>query len=240
MKTLGYKILVLILAIGWIFSGWPLVRQTTAEDSVAQDQIPDASSTTPAAEIDSSTPTSTNEITIQQQTETENAAERPFAWQPDPAPDYSAVQESQTQVNEEDVPEEITQPQWSSLPPEPPIRSRTLNKNFRIVQESAYRCDAESFKIDLSGKASAQDKITLGGKKIQSGEIEIGSLPTGVDIQFSNNEDYLYKLSASDNILDLKIVNQEGSQKGSFSVPIFYTDNENNQTTVCQINIVNF
>jgi hypothetical protein len=36
----------------------------------------------------------------------------------------------------------------------------------------------------------------------------------------------------------LEIVNQPGSQKGNFSIPIIYTSS--NSTTVCQINVINF
>jgi hypothetical protein len=113
-------------------------------------------------------------------------------------------------------------------------------KTNKIAQKAAHRCDAEIFRIDISGRVSAQARILLGGKKIQSGEIEIGSLPIGIDILFSQNRDYLRGVSQNDGAFDLEIVNQEGSQKGSFSIPILYTDRVSNQITVCQINIVNF
>jgi hypothetical protein len=80
----------------------------------------------------------------------------------------------------------------------------------------------------------------LRGIVSRAGEIEIGSLPFGIDILFSQNRDYLHGVFEKDSALDLEIMNQEGSQKGNFSIPIIFTDKERNQTTVCQMNIINF
>ena len=192
-KTKIFKIsrflAIFVLMISWIFSGWPLV-------------LAEETTTTTA-------PTSTDEITVQQQ------------------------------IDEESTPEDITLPQEPAPLPKPPLKERVINRYFRIAQEAAQRCDAEIFRIDISGGVSAQARILLGGKKVQSGEIEIGSLPIGIDILFSENRDYLHGVSQNDSAFDLEIVNQEGSQKGSFSIPILYTDRESNQITVCQINITN-
>lgn len=185
--------LFLLLVFSWIFN-FPLINF----DGLAL-----------AEETTISSPTSTDEITVQEQ------------------------------ADEESAPEEAAPPQEPAPLPIPPLKERTLRRDFRITHQAAHRCNAEIFKIDISGRASAQAKILLGGKKVQSGELEIGSLPLGIDILFLKNRDYLNGVSQNDGAFDLEIVNQEGSQKGSFSIPIFYTDAENNQITVCQINIVN-
>ncbi len=168
--------------------------------------------------LTTTTSTSTNEIITQPQIDEESAPE-------------------------ENAPEEIEEivPSPELSPPNlPPLKERVLNKNFRIAQTAAHRCNAETFRIDVSGKTSAQARIMLGGKKVQSGEIEIGSLPLGIDIQFSDGRDYLRGVSQNDGAFDLGITSQNGSEKGNFSIPILYTDKETNQTTICQINIINF
>ncbi len=152
---------------------------------------------------------------------------------------------TQPQIDEGIAPEEIAPEEIAPLPepaplPKPPFKERMLNKNFRFARDAAHRCNVETFKIDISGRLSAQARIMLSGKKIQSGEIEIGSLPIGIDIQFSQNENYLHGVSQNDNAFDLEIDNQEGSQKGNFNIPILYTNEETNQTIICQINIINF
>jgi len=155
---------------------------------------------------------------------------------PNPADEITVQQ----QADEESVSEEIASPPAPTPLPKPPLKERALNRDFRIAQKAAHRCDAEIFRIDISGRVSAQARILLGGKKVQSGEVEIGSLPIGIDILFSENRDYLHGVSQNDGAFDVEIVNQEGSQKGSFSITMLYTDRESNQITVCQINIVNF
>jgi hypothetical protein len=155
--------------------------------------------------------------------------------------DEESLLEEESSPDEEGLLEEVASPpQEPTPPPKPPLKERILNKDFRIAQKAAYRCDAENFRIDISGRISAQARILLGGKEVQLGELEIGSLPIGVDILFSQNRDYLHEVSQNDSAFDLEIVNQEGSQKGSFSIPILYTDRESNQITICQINIINY
>jgi len=138
--------------------------------------------------------------------------------------------------------EPLTPQETNNLPllSKPQLKSHFLNKKVEISKASPHRCEADNFTINISNKTSASLKILLKGKKVQRGELEIGNLPYGIDITFTQNQNYLQQISQNDNVLDLKIINQEGSQKGSFNIPILYTDKENNQTTVCQINIINF
>ncbi len=142
--------------------------------------------------------------------------------------------------NEEVEETPIPEPPQPAAPSLPPLKERKLNKHPVIAAGAKHNCRAENFKIDISGRTSAQARIALGGKKVRSGEIEIGSLPLGIDIQFSENRDYLRGVSQNDGAFNLEISNQEGSQKGNFSIPILYTDKESGQTTVCQINVINF
>lgn len=209
-----YKSVILLLIFTWFFSYWSLV---IAEETAT------LSPTSTDAIIQNQASTSTDTFIV-------NTAEKKAS---------EKIGEEETTL-EDVAPEEFVPEKEPTPPPRPQLKERTLHKDFRIAQNAGHRCDAEIFSIDISGRTSTQTRILLGGKKVQLGELEIGSLPIGIDVLFLKNRDYLESVSQNDGAFDIEIVNQEGSQKGSFNVPILYTDRENNQITVCQINIVNF
>jgi len=149
--------------------------------------------------------------------------------------------ESTASETEEDVEEEPIQPVIEAYtPPTPPLSKREFKK--RIVPDSRafHSCEAEVFRIDISGKVSAKARIALQRDSDAPYEIEIGGLPDGVDVVFSRNSAYWYAQGANDRSLELAITNQLGSQKGDFSIPIIYTQKGTKDSSViCQINIVN-
>ncbi len=129
---------------------------------------------------------------------------------------------------------ELSQPALSS---QPPLKEHKLEKQIILDENAQPGCQATNFTIDISNKNSAIVELDLNGKRDSFEDLEIGSLPLGIDIIFLNNADYSWSPSKSDNTAVLQITNQDGSQKGSFSIPIIYT--KGNSTTICQINIVN-
>ena len=71
-------------------------------------------------------------------------------------------------------------------------------------------------------------------------KLEIGSLPAGVDIAFSKNNRYSYEPVPGETEIDLKIVNEDGSRKGNFSVTVYFTKiGATNSSITCQLNVVN-
>jgi hypothetical protein len=119
-----------------------------------------------------------------------------------------------------------------------PLKERKVEKIVNLDKDAYHKCNIEPFQIDISNRQTAFVHILLEKGKIQgSEEIEIGSLPIGIDLLFSKNEDYLYRPQIDESSLDVEITNQPGSQKGNFSIPIIYTSG--NSTTICQINIIN-
>ena len=125
-------------------------------------------------------------------------------------------------------------------PPPPRLSVREFKK--RIVQDSRafHSCEAEVFRIDVSGKARAMASIRLERDSDAPYEIEIGGLPHGIDITFLKNNAYRYVQGAGDRSLELTITNQSGSQKGNFGVPIIYTQKGvKDSLVICQINIIN-
>ncbi len=157
----------------------------------------------------------------------------------------NVIQEEEIiQEEEEVVQEEIEENIQEQIvvfqePPRPSLKERKINKNFNISRQTPHRCEVENFSIDISGRQSVQVKLIFSGKKVNFGEVEIGNLPLGIDIKFSSNQDYLQTISSNDVFLVLEILNQEGSQKGNFNIPIIFTDKEKNESTICQMNVVN-
>jgi hypothetical protein len=137
-----------------------------------------------------------------------------------------------------DKPEPQPELQPESTPPTPPLKERKLTKEIHIDIGARHSCAAKNFNVNLSGKNQAVVELEFTGMRSDSENLEIGSLPLGIDVTFLNNGDYSWSPSKSDSSAILQIVNQPGSQKGNFSIPIIYTSG--NSTTICQINIINF
>lgn len=151
------------------------------------------------------------------------------------AVDYEPVDSDAEELSEE--PEEYIE---AINMPVQPLKVRNFTKTIQVDEDASHECDAVPFSIDISGKQRASGKITLEKSADTSYEIEIGSLPNGIDMTFLNNNSYLYIPSSGEASLDIEIVSEAGSQKGDFTVPIIYTQKGvKDSSIVCQINIVN-
>jgi hypothetical protein len=130
--------------------------------------------------------------------------------------------------------------QINNQPPPVSLKERKLQKHIEVDPKATHSCRVAPFAIDISNNPSALVKITLARIRGegQPEEIEIGSLPLGIEMVFANNKDYIYQPQANETTLDLEIKNQPGSQKGNFNIAIIYTSG--NSTTMCQINVINF
>lgn len=144
-----------------------------------------------------------------------------------------------TSISEESSTQESFE-QINNQPPPVSLKERKLQKHIEVDPKATHSCRVEPFAIDISNNPSALVKITLARTRGegQPEEIEIGSLPLGIDMVFANNKDYIYQPQAYETTLDLEITNQPGSQKGNFNIAIIYTSG--NSTTMCQINVINF
>jgi len=119
----------------------------------------------------------------------------------------------------------------------PPIRERRFDKKVRIAKDARHSCAAKNFRIDISGQSQTIAEFTLDGDRSDIEAIKIGSLPLGIDITFLNNADHEYSPARKDDVFVLQIINQLGSQKGDFNIPILYTSG--NETMICQLNVIN-
>ena len=153
----------------------------------------------------------------------------------------NALEESEI----EEIPAEII------LPPEPiplieeiklelPLKltERTLDKLITTDKDAKHKCKVSSYSSDISNQNSTTVELALLGERNGIENLEIGSLPLGIDITFSKNGGYSYSPTKEDDFAVLQIINQLGSQKGNFSIPIIYTVSDS--SIICQINILNF
>jgi len=255
-------VLILSLVFGiWFYTGFPRIWQSPSippgieMTQAATSTPPDlaATSTPVVTPVATSTPatTSTPEITASA-TSTTNAtsttsatstpADNSTSTQAVPSPSSTEEPASQTEEppEEEFIEESVPQPepQPESTPPTPPLKERKLTKEIHIDAGARHSCAAKNFSLNLFGVNQAIMELEFTGMRSDLENLEIGSLPLGIDITFLNNADYSWSPSKSDSGAVLQIINQPGSQKGNFSIPIIYTSG--NSTTVCQINVINF
>jgi hypothetical protein len=200
---------------------------TTTEESFnsttnATSTLADNSTSTQTVSSSSSTPLETSSLTGQ--------AEE-LAPQSEIGPEEESVDEPEPQP---ELQPESTPPTL----PTPLLKERQLTKEIYIDIGARHSCTAKNFNVNLSGKNQVVVELKFTGMRSDSENLEIGSLPLGIDITFLNNDDYSWSPSKSDDGAVLKITNQPGSQKGNFSIPIIYQSG--NSTTVCQINVINF
>ncbi len=122
----------------------------------------------------------------------------------------------------------------------PRITVREFKKNITIDQGALHSCAVEPFRIELSGKRRAGANVLLNKDADISFTVEVGALPKGINVYFSDNDDYKYLPGTSETSLRLSIENEEGSQKGDFTIPIIFTKkNVVDSPVICQINVVN-
>lgn len=122
----------------------------------------------------------------------------------------------------------------------PALTVRRFEKPIFLDKEALHSCEAQLFRLDISDQQHGTGRVLLNASSDISYEIEVGSLPDGIDIRFSENNKYLYQLGSTENFLEFDIIKQEGAQKGDFTVPFIYTQKGlGDSSVICQFNIVN-
>ncbi len=117
--------------------------------------------------------------------------------------------------------------------------TRKFNKETNFNPNAEHKCFSEVFNIDMSNKDNMTVAMSF-EKDIDSVyEIEVGSLPGGIDIKFSNDS-YIKTLSGNESSTLFKIKNSPNSNKGNYNISFIFTKkNEVQSSSVCQVNIVN-
>jgi hypothetical protein len=148
---------------------------------------------------------------------------------------YEEVVEDEEEVVLEEFEEEYIEPL-------PLLSTRIFTDEIVVDPNATHSCKAEPFIVDISNKDLLSTFIALERPigDTYDYRVEIGGLPNGIDIVFENNSDYEYRPDPSQDTLVLDIQNEEGSQKGDFSVLIIFTREEvEDSSVICQMNITN-
>ncbi len=140
----------------------------------------------------------------------------------------------------EDEEEVSNEPSLEPVIESPPLTVRNFNKIISLDPDAVHNCEAEKFYTDISNTEFSQIALAVTPAQNVQNQLEIGSLPLGIDIRFTTNNLYTYSLQGAENRVDLSVISQAGSQKGNFTIPIVYTQiGESDSTVVCQVNLVN-
>jgi hypothetical protein len=113
-----------------------------------------------------------------------------------------------------------------------PLKIRKIEKMINIKNPDNLSCSADQFSINIKEEETKFVNFKLSGQGTKN--LEIGSLPAGIDIVFAENNDY--QISTNKDIVQLKIYRQRASERGNFSIPIIF--NSKSSTIICQINII--
>lgn len=117
--------------------------------------------------------------------------------------------------------------------------TRVYDKELFVNKDAKHECHAEFFRVDMSEKSSTLNTIIFTKEANISYEMEIGSLPIGVDIRFSESNSYHKNLGSEDETIDISISKESDAPKGNFTVPIIYTQKGVfDSSVICQLNIV--
>lgn len=143
---------------------------------------------------------------------------------------------------EERKPEIIKKEDQKNTTKEKPLSelTRVYEKEIFVNKDAKHHCEAEFFSVDMSQKESTINTIFFTKESEIPYEIEIGSLPIGVDIRFSENNSYYKNLGSTEESIDISIIKDNNALKGNFTVPIIYTQKGLfDSAVICQINIIN-
>ncbi|MFT7328090.1 MAG: hypothetical protein ACI870_000268, partial [Crocinitomicaceae bacterium] len=132
---------------------------------------------------------------------------------------------------------EAQKPQVLNKPTKPPVisKGRVYDKNIKVATTSQHSCQLKEFNLELSQVNSLKNTLILQIQNTTESLVEIGGLPAGVDVRFANKK-YTYQPKTQEKEIGLVITKQQLG-KGSFSVPIIYT--QDGISTICQMNINN-
>jgi len=120
------------------------------------------------------------------------------------------------------------------------VITRKYDVPFVVNSLATHRCSSEQFNINLSAKRSTSVILDLSYDYSQSSHsLTIGSLPAGIDVRFTESDDYQYILSEQEDVVHLDITRVQDAIHGNFTIPIIFTETgEVDSITTCQINII--
>lgn len=155
-------------------------------------------------------------------------------------PENQDVIVPENEVMEKDL---VLEPEISL--PAPVVSRESLRRDFVIEKENidyqnkSASCTITPFSFDVSNSPRTG---TLSVKNLNQIDpltdryLDVGTLPSGVEVVFTN-EKYTYEIEDSATEFSFKVKKNQFAQKGSFTIPVFYTIGE--VSVLCQMNVVN-
>lgn len=115
-------------------------------------------------------------------------------------------------------------------------------ENFVLDPAAKHSCKIEPASLNLSeGDSSALNVILEKSASGKEGELDLGNMPRGIDAVFSQNNGYSLEIGSRENGAEIQVGRVAGSQKGSLSIPVFFSEKNNGgkmSTAVCQLNVI--
>lgn len=125
-------------------------------------------------------------------------------------------------------------------PPSPPLKTRRYGIEVFPDPKADHSCEVETLRVDLTEQSFAFRKIFLETYPGFSYSMEIGSLPDGIDVVFSETKIHLLHTDIPLTEATVEISKQLGARQGDFSIPIiFFERGVEDSTFICQLNIAN-
>jgi hypothetical protein len=93
----------------------------------------------------------------------------------------------------------------------PLLVTRILEEEIIMDTQAKHSCRLEKFRANVSDVSAMKMRVRFLAVTAGTYEAKIGSLPTGIDVVFAQNQDYTYTVKTKDLTLDLQVINQVGS-----------------------------
>ncbi len=122
------------------------------------------------------------------------------------------------------------------------LSMRSVQKNIALNPNALHLCSIEPFVVDVSGVDSTVSTLHLIKEDGFDYQIEVGSLPLGIDVALGKEGRYVHEPKKRQDDLELLITRDYGAREGSFSIPIIFTqltEQGAESNVICQMNVVN-
>ncbi len=128
------------------------------------------------------------------------------------------------------------------IPPDVPEyvpEDRIFDREIIVDPLAVHTCRAETFPVDITEETSTTTHLLLTTSSSTREQLEIGSVPKGINVTFGGDRDYTLRPKGGDPV-PVVITKEEDSQTGSFTVPVMYTAfGKKDSIVICQIGITN-
>jgi hypothetical protein len=114
-------------------------------------------------------------------------------------------------------------------------------KEVSVDAAADHFCETSPSLLDLTRQESARFFVNLShGTSTGHEYLDLGSMPYGIDMRFVNGNRYRFDRVEEQSEVEVSVSVLPGAQRGSLSIPIIYTkEREQDSSVICQINILN-